>query len=231
MPSLVRIQPRPIFQVRTCACRPGDQTSPHEDELPNQITTGRFVLSLVVLGLIAEFDLTLREQQFWLLDTAFWLFIACALADILDGYLARRQNQVTSFGRILDPFADKILVCGAFILLLGHGYVDPGGRNVTGLSAWMVVIIVARELLVSSLRGFSEASGKPYAANYWGKTKMLVQCVTVPLILKTVGPWRDLEWAITWRTIMIWASVVITALSVVSYLAASRKALMEQSRG
>ncbi|RIK66643.1 MAG: CDP-diacylglycerol--glycerol-3-phosphate 3-phosphatidyltransferase [Planctomycetota bacterium] len=199
--------------------------------LPNQITTGRFLLSLVVLGLLARFELSHRDEQLWLLEAAFWLFIVCALGDILDGYLARRQNQVTSFGRILDPFADKILVCGAFILLLGRGYVDGDGRNVTGLSAWMVVIIVARELLVSSLRGFSEAAGKPYGANYWGKTKMLVQCVTVPLIIRTVGPWRDVEWAIAWRTFMIWGTVIVTALSVGSYLAASRKALMEQSRG
>lgn len=199
--------------------------------LPNQITTGRLLLSMVFLGLMARFELSRKAEQLWILETAFWLFITCALADILDGYLARRQNQVTSFGRILDPFADKILVCGAFILLLGQGFIDVDGRNVTGLSAWMVVVIVARELLVSSLRGFSEASGKPYAANQWGKVKMVIQSVTVPVIIKSVGPLGEHAVLITIRDSLIWLTLLVTAASVVSYLMASRGALMEQSRG
>lgn len=198
--------------------------------LPNQITSGRLLLSVVFLCLLATFEYSRRAAQLWMLDLAFVLFIVCALSDILDGYLARRHNQVTSFGRILDPFADKILVCGAFILLLGRGYVDVDGQNVAGLSAWMVVIIVARELLVSGLRGFSESSGKPYGANYWGKAKMLVQSVTVPIIVISVGRLRGTEWIVPLRTFMIWLTLAITLLSVGSYLMASRGALMEQSR-
>lgn len=198
--------------------------------LPNQITTGRLLLSVVFLCLLATFEYSRRAAQLWMLDLAFVLFIVCALSDILDGYLARRHNQVTSFGRILDPFADKILVCGAFILLLGRGYVDEDGQNVAGLSAWMVVIIVARELLVSGLRGYSESSGKPFGANYWGKTKMLVQSVTVPIIVISVGRLRGTEWIVPLRTFMIWLTLAITLLSVGSYLMASRGALMEQSR-
>ncbi len=198
--------------------------------LPNQITTGRLLLSVVFLCLLATFEYSRRAAQLWMLDLAFVLFIVCALSDILDGYLARRHNQVTSFGRILDPFADKILVCGAFILLLGRGYVDEDGQNVAGLSAWMVVIIVARELLVSGLRGYSESSGKPFGANYWGKAKMLVQSVTVPIIVISVGRLRGTEWIVPLRTFMIWLTLAITLLSVGSYLMASRGALMEQSR-
>lgn len=198
--------------------------------LPNQITTGRLLLSVVFLCLLATFEYSRRAAQLWMLDLAFVLFIVCALSDILDGYLARRHNQVTSFGRILDPFADKILVCGAFILLLGRGYVDEDGQNVAGLSAWMVVIIVARELLVSGLRGFSESSGNPFGANYWGKAKMLVQSVTVPIIVISVGRLRGTEWIVPLRTFMIWLTLAITLLSVGSYLMASRGALMEQSR-
>lgn len=199
--------------------------------LPNQITVARFFLAIICLVLLAGYEEGRRAEQLWMLDTAFWVFIIAAISDILDGYLARRQNQVTSFGRILDPFVDKILVCGGFILLLGSGFDDARGAPVTGLSAWMVVVIVARELLVSGLRGFSEASGKPFAANYWGKSKMVVQCVTVPLIIQTVGRWRDVEWIMIWRTSMIWITVVVTTVSVVAYLAASREALAEQSRG
>lgn len=198
--------------------------------LPNQITTGRLLLSVVFLCLLATFEYSRRAAQLWMLDLAFVLFIVCALSDILDGYLARRHNQVTSFGRILDPFADKILVCGAFVLLLGRGYIDEDGQNAAGLSAWMVVIIVARELLVSGLRGFSESSGNPFGANYWGKAKMLVQSVTVPIIVISVGRLRGTEWIVPLRTFMIWLTLAITLLSVGSYLMASRGALMEQSR-
>ena len=160
--------------------------------LPNQITVGRFFLSIVCLLLLAGYDESRRVEQLWMLDTAFYLFIVAAVSDILDGYLARRQNQVTAFGRILDPFVDKILVCGGFILLLGPGFDDPRGASLTGMSAWMVVVIVARELLVSGLRGFSESAGKPYAANSWGKVKMVVLSATIPLIIQTVGRWRDI---------------------------------------
>jgi CDP-diacylglycerol--glycerol-3-phosphate 3-phosphatidyltransferase len=198
--------------------------------LPNQITVARLVLSIIFLVLLGRFDFRHRDQQGWMLELAFWLFIIAALSDILDGYLARRQNQVTTFGRILDPFVDKILVCGGFVLLLGKGFIDQQGVLSTGLSAWMVVVIVAREMLVSSLRGFSEAQGKPYAARVWGKAKMVVQCVTVPLILKTINDWRDIRWVVTCRDMMIWATVVVTAISVISYLAASRDALSQRSR-
>ena len=199
--------------------------------LPNQITVARFFMAVVFLILLSLFDWRTRDQQAWILETTFWLFIIAAVSDFLDGYLARKQNQVTSFGRILDPFVDKSLVCGGFILLLGSGFIDEHGKNVTGLAGWMVVLIVARELMVSGLRGFSEARGKPYASNYWGKVKMWVQCMTIPLIIKTLGSWKDIHWVIVWRTAMIWLSVGVTVMSAVAYLVASREALSERSRG
>lgn len=198
--------------------------------LPNQITVGRFFLSVGLLILLGSFDWHQRDEQLWRLEAAFWIFIVAALTDILDGYLARRHNQVTSFGRILDPFVDKLLVCGSFVLLIGPGFQDDAGAMSTGLAGWMVVLIVARELLVSGLRGFSEASGTPYAANVWGKAKMLVQCVTVPVILKSVGSGQDLPAIMTARTVLIWLTVGVTAVSVIAYLVASRDALAEQSR-
>lgn len=199
--------------------------------LPNQITIGRLILTSILLALLAAFDWRQRDDRAWIIEACFWLFIVAALTDILDGYLARRQNQVTSFGRILDPFVDKLLVCGSFILLLGQGFADEKGAAVTGLSAWMVVIIIGRELLVSGLRGFSESRGTPYAANLWGKGKMLVQSITVPIILGCVGAWRDVPWIMTLRNAMIYLTVAVTLLSVVGYLYASREALAERSRG
>ncbi len=199
--------------------------------LPNQITVGRFVLAVIFLVLLAAADVQRRDQQRLLFHCAFWLFVVAGSTDWLDGYLARRQNQITAFGRILDPFVDKILVIGGFILLMGDGFRDAAGRNVTGLAAWMVVVIVARELLVSGLRGFSEAKGRAYAANWWGKIKMVLQSLTVGWIIGSVGPWPGVGWIMACRPYLIWATVLFTAASVVAYLAASREDLAEQSRG
>ncbi|MFQ5502284.1 MAG: CDP-diacylglycerol--glycerol-3-phosphate 3-phosphatidyltransferase [Phycisphaerae bacterium] len=198
--------------------------------LPNQITIGRCIIAIVFLFLLASFRLADRDRHLWMLDTAFILFIVAAGSDWLDGYLARKQNQITSFGRILDPFADKILVIGAFVLLLGRGFRDSTGVNATGLAAWMVVVIVARELLVSGLRGFSESQGRAYAANWWGKIKMVLQSVTVGWIIASVGRLRDVEIIREGRPYLIWLMVVFTAVSVGAYLVASREALSEQSR-
>ena len=199
--------------------------------LPNQITLARLVLAVVFFCLIGAFEWPRRAEQAWMIEAAFWLFIIAALSDILDGYLARKQNQVTSIGRILDPCVDKILVCGGVILLLGPGYHNSSGTSVTGLSPWMVVVMIAREFLVTSLRGFSEAGGTPYAANLWGKFKMLLQSITIPLILKSIHAWQGVDWIVTVRTCMIWVTVAVTILSVGSYLVASRQALSQRARG
>lgn len=198
--------------------------------LPNQITIARFFMAVVFLILLASFEFVHREETLWRLDAAFVLFVIAAGTDWLDGYIARRQNQVTSFGRILDPFADKILLVGALVLLLGSGFRDQHGNSVTGLQAWMVVVIISRELLVSGLRGFSESQGRAYAANWWGKIKMCLQCVTVGWLILSVGRCRDVSWVMEGRPVVIWVMVLFTAASVVSYLFASREALMERRR-
>jgi CDP-diacylglycerol--glycerol-3-phosphate 3-phosphatidyltransferase len=199
--------------------------------LPNQITIGRLILTVVFLMLLAGFDVRDLVSRGWMLDAAFVLFVVAAATDCLDGYLARRQNQVTSFGRILDPFVDKLLIVGAFVLLLGRGFRDDAGLEITDLRPWMVVLIIARELMVSGLRGFSESQGTPYAANWWGKIKMFLQCITVGWIILSVGRLRDVGWVLAGRPLAIWAAVLFTAASVVAYLAASRQALGERSRG
>ena len=198
--------------------------------LPNQITIGRFFLAVVFLVLLACFDFRRRDEMLWMLDVGFILFVVAALSDALDGYLARKQNQVTSFGRIIDPFVDKILVVGGLVLLLGGGFRDQSGENATGLSAWMVLIVVARELLVSGLRGFSEAEGKPYASNLWGKIKMITQSITVGWIIASLGRGQDVRWIIISRPYVIAIMLGVTVVSVFAYLLASREALAEQSR-
>jgi CDP-diacylglycerol--glycerol-3-phosphate 3-phosphatidyltransferase len=112
--------------------------------LPNQITLGRLILAVVFFVLLAQFDI--QHPRIWLLDLCFALFIVAALTDWLDGYLARKHNQVTAFGRVLDPFVDKVLVCGTFVFLAGPAFVNDAGRNVTYVAPWMVVLILGRGL-------------------------------------------------------------------------------------
>ncbi|MFQ5424497.1 MAG: CDP-diacylglycerol--glycerol-3-phosphate 3-phosphatidyltransferase [Phycisphaerae bacterium] len=198
--------------------------------LPNQITVARLFIAVVFCCLLACFDCRQIARDAWILDLALGLFIVGAVSDILDGYLARRQNQVTNLGRVLDPFVDKILVSGGFILFLGTGFVNEQGRNITDLRAWMVVAIVSRELLISGLRGFSESSGRSYGANAWGKAKMVVQSVTVGWVLASIGRGREIDWFVAARPFVIWFALIITALSVGGYLSASRAALAERPR-
>ena len=176
--------------------------------LPNLITISRFVLSIVLFVLI---DL----DGWW--RTAAGVFIVAALTDYLDGYLARKYGQVTVLGRILDPFVDKIIICGAFIFL--QKWDD------SGISAWMTFIIIARELLITSLRAFLEQQGKDFSAKWSGKIKMVVQCVAVPLCLLSLSApflaslpeWYDANRFRLLRDVSIWATVGITVYSGVEY--------------
>jgi CDP-diacylglycerol---glycerol-3-phosphate 3-phosphatidyltransferase len=198
--------------------------------LPNQITLGRLGLSIVFIGLLGQYQVVRSDPR--LLDWCAGLFIVAALTDWLDGYLARRSNQVTTLGRILDPFVDKILVCGAFVVLSGPGFVDATGTNVTGVAPWMVIAIVGRELLVSSLRGFAEAQGLSFAASVYGKAKMTLQSTTAPLVLFYVAHPQTLlrNPSVAWiLPVMVWLTVIVTLLSMVTYLSRARRFLLEAS--
>ncbi len=196
--------------------------------LPNQITLTRLILSVVFFVVLSQYSQ--RTPKPWLLDLAAGIFIIAALSDFLDGYLARAWNQVTALGRILDPLADKVLVCGAFILFCGSNFADAEGKNVTGVSAWMVVIIVTRELLITGLRGFNEAQGKAFGASVHGKVKMWAQSIAAPAILLIVAHHDGITAAPFWDYVklgLIWITVIVTALSVIQYLIRSRYILTE----
>jgi CDP-diacylglycerol--glycerol-3-phosphate 3-phosphatidyltransferase len=199
--------------------------------LPNQITIGRLVLTVVFLVLLAQLDYTPKGRDVWIAQICFWLYIVAAATDIIDGYLARRQKQVTSFGRILDPFADKILICGAFIMLAGASFYDVDKhRYATDVQPWMVVVIVGRELLVSSLRGFSEGQGTSFAASVYGKIKMLTQAIAVGVILAGlagVHRWVSVSLHTWLQPVSVWAAVIITALSMISYVHQARSFLSQ----
>jgi CDP-diacylglycerol--glycerol-3-phosphate 3-phosphatidyltransferase len=196
--------------------------------LPNQITLGRLILAVVFFVLLAQFDI--QHPRIWLLDLCFALFIVAALTDWLDGYLARKHNQVTAFGRVLDPFVDKVLVCGTFVFLAGPAFVNDAGRNVTYVAPWMVVLILGRELLVTGLRGFSESRGTAFGASVYGKAKMVIQSVTAPTLIffvahidaSSAGP--SLAWI---KIALVWLTVAITTLSMIFYLVQSKHVLSE----
>ena len=196
--------------------------------LPNQITLARLGLSVVFFVLLSQYSQ--REPNPRLLDVAAAIFIVAAVSDFLDGYLARKYGQVTALGRVLDPLVDKVLICGAFILLAGPQFTDADGHNVTGVRAWMVVVIVSRELLVTGLRGFNESMGKRFGASIHGKLKMWIQSTAAPTILLLIAHENWLGSATEWtKSTLVWLSVIITALSMIQYLFRSRYILEESA--
>ncbi len=198
--------------------------------LPNQITIARLILAVLFFILISRFDV--RNPDPGILDVCLTLFIVACLTDWLDGYLARRTNQVTALGRVLDPFVDKVLVCGAFVFFAGAGFVDSAGRNVTAVAPWMVVVIVGRELLVTGLRGFAEAQGRPFGADVLGKIKTITQMITASVIMLCVAhdpPGETRSLLAGASAVLLWLTIVITSCSGLNYLYKARKMLLDRS--
>lgn len=197
--------------------------------LPNQITIGRLFIAIVFFACLAQFDARSPQAGRWLLDLSAVLFLVAGLTDIVDGYLARKQNEETSFGRVIDPFVDKILILGAYIFLAGDGFVDAAGANVSDVADWMVVVVLGRELLVTSLRGVQEASGQSFAASFHGKAKMLVQSVAVMWVLLTLAHPEGLATCARLRPFVVYVMVAVTLLSVVPYVRRARGILAQMS--
>ena len=146
---------------------------------------------------------------------SFWLFIFTAATDFLDGWLARRDNLVTAFGRIADPFVDKVLVIGSMVFLAAMDWSRPW------FPAWIVVIILAREFLVTGLRGYVESLGMELPADWFGKIKMVVQCIAIATILALFAfSWPDwLRDALSvLGHVMVWTTLITTVGSGTSYI-------------
>ncbi len=191
--------------------------------LPNQITLGRLGLAVVFFALLSCFDAQKLDAQRWLLHVCFWVFLAAALADVLDGLLARMLRSVTSFGRILDPVVDKVMICGAFAFFASQHFWN-GAVNVAGVAPWMAVVILARELLVSAVRSQAESEGRAFGAFWFGKLKMFVQSATVCVVL------GQLAWQVQSvepiRIACVWLTVAITILSGIPYVLRARTLLL-----
>jgi CDP-diacylglycerol--glycerol-3-phosphate 3-phosphatidyltransferase len=186
------------------------------------------------------------EGRQWWGNAAFVLFIAAALSDILDGYLARRWGVVTDFGRVMDPFVDKVLVLGAFVYLASPKFAEPewsrafglepaGGEIncATGVASWMVVVVLARELLVTSLRGVLEARGMAFAADWSGKVKMFAQSAGIPtalFIAVNPGCLSSPGYRLA-QAIAVWTMTVVTIWSAVPYTLRGAALLRRISKG
>ncbi len=176
--------------------------------LPNRLTLLRLLLAIV-------FFVFLSYRYY---NLALGSFLLAWLTDWLDGYLARKKGLLTDFGRIADPFVDKIIVCGGFILLIQH--------SDDIIPSWMVVVIVAREFLVNSLRSYSESRGIEFGATIWGKAKMFVQSFTISLILVFFAHFRHLIAIKQGIVIMLWLTVIITLISGVKYMVKAGPAIL-----
>ena len=188
--------------------------------LANKVTSTRFLLCIlyyVLLSMAAGKPWPARDMT--LLTTIFVLNQVIAWSDLLDGYLARKYQEVTHFGRIADPLVDKILVVGSFIFFL---VIDPLPKIFT---AWFAVVVLGREFLVSGIRGAMEAAGIPFPASVWGKIKTAIQNVTVGTGLGYVTWFPTARWTELLTIGLMWATLVATVMSGVTYVLSARKFL------
>lgn len=180
-----------------------------EMNLPNKLTLFRVVLIpfFVLFLLINPESLALRI-------IADLIFIVASLTDMLDGKIARKYNLVTNFGKFMDPLADKLLVCSAMICLISTGQ----------LYAWIVIIIVAREFIISGFRLIAAENGVVIAANIFGKLKTVSQMIMIIILVANL----PFGWLQILGQIFIWVSLILTVLSLVIYIYQNSDVLKEQ---
>lgn len=172
----------------------------HVVNVPNALSTLRLLLAIAVGGLI----------EIGLFTPAWIIFVIAASTDFIDGYWARKYNQITKLGRILDPFVDKIIIVAAMVALVGVPQ--------SGVAAWMVTVVVGRELLVTSLRGMIEGKGGDFSARWMGKWKMLFQCVAVVACLILASQSSPPIWLSWFAHASLWLAIFMTIASGVDYV-------------
>lgn len=175
--------------------------------LPNKLTTFRVILiPFFVFFLLAPYFEGYGNY------IALVIFIVASLTDFLDGKIARKYNLVTNFGKFMDPLADKLLVCSAMICLV----------EMNKLAAWMVIIIISREFIISGFRLIASDNGVVIAASYWGKFKTTFQMLMIILLILDLGGVFT-----TIGTIVTWIALILTIVSLIDYLAKNKGILLE----
>jgi len=174
--------------------------NPSNWNVPNALSATRLLLAIVVCILI---------ELNWLLPAVISFLIA-ASTDWIDGWWARKFNQVTKLGRILDPFVDKIIICGAMIALCAAPR--------SPIAPWMATLVVGRELLVTSLRGMIEGQGGDFSAKQLGKWKMVAQCAAVVSVLIELQYQTAPAW-LHWSSVgLVWLAILLTIFSGLEYV-------------
>lgn len=175
--------------------------------LPNKLTILRVIMiPFFVLALLYDGG----ENQ-TLRYVAAAIFIIASLTDMLDGKIARKYNLVTNFGKFMDPLADKLLVCSALICMI----------ELRELPAWMVIIIISREFIISGFRLVASDNGVVIAASYWGKFKTTFQMIGVVLLIFNIPALSTLT------TIIVWIALALTVISLVDYIVKNAGVLTE----
>ena len=171
--------------------------------LPNKLTCLRVVMiPFCVFFLLTDFVPGSRI-------IAMLIFLAASFTDYLDGHIARSRNLVTNFGKFMDPLADKLLVCSVLICFVQMGM----------LPAWMVIIIIAREFIISGFRLIASDAGIVIAASWWGKTKTVTQMALIIVMMLGIPALRILE------IILMWAALILTVISLIDYIAKNKEVL------
>lgn len=174
--------------------------------LPNKLT----VLRVIMIPVFVVFMLfpAVGAASKWI---ALVLFVTASLTDLLDGHIARKYNLVTNFGKFMDPLADKLLVCSALICLV----------ELRKIPAWIVIVIIAREFIISGFRLVASDNGVVIAASYWGKFKTTFQMIMICLMI------ADLEPLMLLTTIVMWVALALTVISLVDYLVKNKEIMKE----
>ncbi len=174
--------------------------------LPNKLT----ILRVIMIPFFLAFLMLPLPGGKWV---AFALFVVASLTDWFDGYLARKYNLVTNFGKFMDPLADKLLVCSALIAFVGMGRI----------ASWIVIVIIARDFIISGFRLVAADKGVVIAAGWWGKVKTAIQMVMICVVILNIGGavFAAIE------TVLIYTALALTVISLVDYLAKNKDVLKD----
>ena len=188
--------------------------------VPNILSMIRLFMAFIVVGVI----------PFSAYQLALVLFVVAASTDWIDGWWARKFDQVTQLGRILDPFCDKMIICGTYIVLAVEMRDYPWYIAISG---WMAVVVVGREMLVTALRSFIEQSGGDFSAKMAGKLKMVFQCIAVAASLVMLT-YTDVnaspKWVYYILLVSVWLALALTLYSGAEYVIAAAKFVKSAQR-